>query len=131
MTTSLLQPRLIVSNGHKALAFYNATLGAKVASLYEEAGRVINADLEIDGGRFSVAEEDGKLNFSPHSLQGSPVLLSLEAEDPDKIAKAFATAGGEVLIKVDDRPYGRRDGRLRDPFGHLWIPGRWVDPNNA
>lgn len=22
---------------------------------------------------------------------------------------------------VEDRPYGRCEGRFRDPFGHLWI----------
>ena len=29
--------------------------------------------------------------------------------------------GGEVVIPIADRPYGKREGRIRDPFGHLWI----------
>ncbi len=27
----------------------------------------------------------------------------------------------EVIIPIQDRPYGKREGRFRDPFGHLWI----------
>jgi len=27
----------------------------------------------------------------------------------------------EVVVPIEDRPYGKREGRLRDPFGHLWI----------
>jgi uncharacterized glyoxalase superfamily protein PhnB len=30
--------------------------------------------------------------------------------------------GSEVLVPIEDRPYGRCEGRVRDPFGHLWIP---------
>ena len=27
----------------------------------------------------------------------------------------------EVVVPIKDRPYGKREGRIRDPFGHLWI----------
>lgn len=30
-------------------------------------------------------------------------------------------AGAEIVIPIEDRYYGRREGRLRDPAGHLWI----------
>ena len=128
--TPTLNPRLVVDRGHDALAFYQAAFDAEVLSLHEEAGRIVNADLKIGtdeyAAAFSVTEEDGSLNFSPTSLNGTPVLLSLETADPDATTRAFVDAGGEVVIDIDDRPYGRRDGRLRDPFGHLWIPGRWL-----
>jgi uncharacterized glyoxalase superfamily protein PhnB len=29
--------------------------------------------------------------------------------------------GAVVIVPIEDRPYGRCEGRLRDPFGHLWI----------
>jgi PhnB protein len=30
-------------------------------------------------------------------------------------------AGAEEVVPVEERPYGRCEGRVRDPFGHLWI----------
>jgi PhnB protein len=32
--------------------------------------------------------------------------------------------GGTVIIPIEDRVYGKREGRVRDPFGHLWILSR-------
>ena len=29
--------------------------------------------------------------------------------------------GAEVVVPIENRPYGKRSGRIRDPFGHLWI----------
>ena len=49
---------------------------------------------------------------------------SVTSADPDEVVELAAQNGAEVLIPVDDRFYGRRDGRLKDPFGHLWIVGR-------
>ena len=33
----------------------------------------------------------------------------------------MVSAGAEVVFGIADQFYGRREGRLRDPFGHLWI----------
>lgn len=32
----------------------------------------------------------------------------------------------EIVIPIKDRPYGKREGRLCDPFGHLWILSQQV-----
>ena len=69
-------------------------------------------------------EEEGGHNLSPATLGRTPVVLSLTFPNVDEAAARFIEAGGEVVIPVDDRPYGRRDGRLIDPFGHLWILGQ-------
>jgi uncharacterized glyoxalase superfamily protein PhnB len=29
--------------------------------------------------------------------------------------------GAVVIVPIEDRPHGRCESRLRDPFGHLWI----------
>ena len=29
--------------------------------------------------------------------------------------------GAVVIVPIEDRPYGRCEGRVQDPFGHLWI----------
>jgi PhnB protein len=29
--------------------------------------------------------------------------------------------GAEVDIPIENRPYGKREGRVKDPYGHMWI----------
>jgi uncharacterized glyoxalase superfamily protein PhnB len=32
----------------------------------------------------------------------------------------------EVVVPIKDRPYGKREGCIRDPFGHFWILSQQV-----
>lgn len=41
--------------------------------------------------------------------------------DADAVGQAMEAGGAEVIIPIEARYYGPREGRLRDPFGHLWI----------
>lgn len=123
-TTSALAPRLIVSAGDAALDFYAKAFGTEPTDHAYDGDRLVNAHVLLGTTLVGVAEEDGDLNRSPTAIGGTPVLLSLEVSDVDEAGARFLAAGGEEVIPIDDRPYGRRDGRLRDPFGHLWILGQ-------
>lgn len=59
------------------------------------------------------------------------VLLTVLCDDPDAVALAAEATGGAILIPVDDRFYGRREGRIRDPFGHLWIVSKVTEDKGA
>ncbi len=122
-----LAPRLIVSDGDAALAFYAAAFDTEPTDQMHHEGRLVNAHVQLGATQMGVVQEDGGANVSATSLGGSPVVLSLTVPDVDAAADRFVAAGGEVVIPIDDRPYGRRDGRLRDPFGHLWILGQPLD----
>ncbi len=60
------------------------------------------------------------------SLEGSPVLIQLEFEDCDMVAEKMVEEKAEVVIPIKDRPCGKREGRIRDPFGHRWILSQQV-----
>lgn len=122
-TTTELAPRLIVSSGDAALDFYARAFNTKATDQLYYEGRLVNAHVLIGSTLVGVTEEDGADNHAPPTLGGTPVILSLTVEDADSAAARFVEAGGETVIPVADRPYGRRDGRLKDPFGHLWIIG--------
>ena len=49
------------------------------------------------------------------------------ADDPDRTAAAMTDAGAEVVISIDDRPWGKREGRVADPHGHLWILSKPIE----
>jgi PhnB protein len=49
------------------------------------------------------------------------VILNLVFDDVDWVAQRLLDAGAEEIFPVNDQFYGRREGRFRDPFGHVWI----------
>jgi PhnB protein len=74
---------------------------------------------------FSMTEQVSDWGLlAPTRMGGSPVLLHLTLPDPDDACARMVAHGGEVLIPIEDRFYGKREGRVRDPFGHLWILSR-------
>lgn len=121
--TTDLAPRLVVAAGDEALDFYAQAFDTTATDQVYDGGRLVNAHVLIGSTLVGVTEEDGLLNLSPITLGGTAVILSVTVPDVDTAAARFVSAGGEIVIAVDDRPYGRRDGRFSDPYGHLWILG--------
>lgn len=115
-----LLPKLVCDDAPAAIDFYVRALGAEVVERHDgDDGRVHQSVLAAGGIRFSVKSADG-VDPAPTASDGSPVVLQVEIEDVDPWAARFVAAGGEVVFAVGDREYGRRDGRFRDPAGHVW-----------
>ena len=119
-----LAPRLVVADGDAALDFYRRAFDTTTSDEMRVDGKLVNAHVHLGEIEMGVTEQDGAMNLAPPSLGGTAVILSVTVVDVDAAAARFVDAGGEVVIPVDDRPYGRRDGRFRDPSGHLWILGQ-------
>ncbi|MFC9971212.1 VOC family protein [Spirillospora sp. NPDC127200] len=119
-----ISPRLIVSDPDRASAFYRDALGAEQvfrAPLGDD-GRPTVIGHRIGGSPFRVSPAVASWGWSsPHDLGGSAVLLEIEVEDPDAVGEHMVAHGAEVAVPIENRPYGKRSGRIRDPFGHLWI----------
>jgi uncharacterized glyoxalase superfamily protein PhnB len=116
-------PCLVVRGAVRAVRFYEEVFGA-----VELPGRITTADGEIahtefviGTSRLALADEDPQWNRSPLSLGGSAVPIALNVGDADAVFDRAVAAGARVLIPLGNRGYGHRDGRLADPFGHLWI----------
>ena len=121
----VLTPRLVVRGAALAIDVYTAVFGAVCVERFATPeGKVVHAALSIRGAVFSVVDEDGTHSFAPQEPGATPVLLRLAVEDPDAVAEALVSKGGKVLIPIEDRFYGYREGRVADPFGHAWILSR-------
>ncbi|HJT99634.1 MAG TPA: VOC family protein [Actinomycetes bacterium] len=104
---SSITPVLTVRGAAEAVAFYQHAFGAEEVhrTTYPD-GRIV-AELAVGGARFRVADEAPEAaNLSPATLGGTTVRINL---------------------LVADQPYGLRQGRLADPFGHHWLIGRPLD----
>jgi PhnB protein len=118
-----LVPLLVVRGAASAIDFYVQAFGAHEVVRYENRARgtVSHADLRIGEATFSVTEEARAYNSdAPPSLGGSPVVLQLQVEDVDAAFDRMRAAGAAVVFPIVDF-CGDRMGRLRDPFGHIWI----------
>jgi len=120
-----LQPRLIVSDAARAIAFYVEALGAREVARHVDHKRnelIVHAELRIGDAVFTLAEEARDWhNHAPTSLGGSPVILGLSVEDADAVGARMQRLGAKVVFPIADQFYGLREGRLVDPFGHVWI----------
>ncbi|MFE9380718.1 VOC family protein [Streptomyces sp. NPDC006855] len=118
-----LTPRLIVSNPGTAATYYQKAMDAQeVFRAQDDSGRVMVVVLQVGGSRLSLSPAVPEWGWlSPDDVGGSPVLLEAEFTDQDAVAERMVAGGGTVVVPVENRPYGKREGRIRDPFGHLWI----------
>jgi PhnB protein len=123
---------LTVRGGARAIDFYQRAFGAtEVMRLASPDGHVV-AELAIDGARFFLADESPEHdNLSPESLGGSSVRVELFVADPDAVARRAIAAGAREVFAVADKPYGYRQGRVLDPFGHHWLIGRPLAETSA
>jgi PhnB protein len=120
-----LSPMLTVSDAAGAIAFYERAFEAKERDrLTTPTGQIV-AEMEIDGQAFGVVDENPEaFNLSPQTLGGTSVRLNLIVEDPDATAIRAIDAGATEVFPVEDQPYGFRQGRVADPYGHHWLIGR-------
>lgn len=121
--TNELHPKLLVSDADQAIDFYTRALDAKSAfRATDDQGVVVHAELTLGTAMFALAQTVDEWGWNdPESVGGSPVLLTLTVSDPDATAERMERNGATLVIPVENRPYGKRQGRVKDPFGHLWI----------
>jgi PhnB protein len=117
-----LTPHLFVRDTDAAVAFYRTAFGA--AELLRNSlpnGRVLFVELAVGPARLLVSEETPTLGaLAPPTIGGSPVLLHVEVEDPDTVARQAVDLGAVVEMPVQEMFWGERYGVLRDPYGHRW-----------
>ena len=124
---------LMVHDGPAAIDWYGRALGATVEDRYDEAdGRVGHAMLSINGGVIYLADEFPELQDrtgirAPRTLGGSTIQIALAVDDVDAWMTLAVEAGATVIKPATDEFYGRQ-GKLGDPFGHVWS---FVGPKNG
>ena len=120
-----LYPFLAVHDVPGAVEFYVRAFDAS-----EEGERLVAPDgrqvavLQIAGQHLGVASEAPELGTpSPETVGATTVRVSLEVDDPDAAYAQAVAAGATEMFAMADQPYGMRQGRVVDPFGHHWLIG--------
>jgi PhnB protein len=127
MAVNKMYPRLVVSDGARAIDFYVSALGATETARYTSPeGKIVHAELQIGPATIAVKDAD-EFDPAPPTLGGSPVIIALYVDDADAVADAMLAAGATVVFPIHDAEYGERGGRLADPFGHLWMISQQIE----
>jgi PhnB protein len=124
-----LTPYLAVRDARAAIAFYGRAFGAVEAFRIDEPdGRIGHATLRLGPAELYLADEHPEFEnvIGPQTLNGTSVTLDLEVDDVDA-AVDRAVAAGCTLIRQPDHPTsGVQAGKVRDPFGHVWLITRVI-----
>ncbi len=114
---------LTVRDAKAAIEFYKTVFGAKhLYSLTMPSGGIAHAEFKIGGTILMIGDESPQgQHQSPESLGGTPVTLNVMVDNPDATVEKAVKAGAKIIFPVADHFYGFRSGRIRDPFGHMWI----------
>jgi PhnB protein len=116
---------LTVRNGAEAVEFYKKAFGATEVSRVKSPTGQIVAEMSIEGEAFFVVDENPPaFNLSPKALGGTTVRMSLIVDEPDQATQRALDAGATVVFPIADQPYGLRQGRVQDPYGHHWLIGK-------
>jgi PhnB protein len=123
MSTAVV-PYISVRSAADAIAFYKKAFDANHTgpTMKDPEGNIIHTEIRIGESVVILADENLDFgNVSPSTLGDTPVRFSLEIDNADAVAQQAVDAGAEIIILVEDQFYGYRSGRLKDPFGHIWI----------
>lgn len=118
------RPKLVAggAGADAAIAFYEAVLDARTTARHTMAGAVVFAQLELPSGDVVQVKDADAVDPAPPAAGGG-LVMDLLCDDPDAVVARAVEHGAEVVFEVTDQPYGSRQGRFRDPFGHHWIVG--------
>ncbi len=135
-TTSQISPMLAVSDADGAIDFYVKAFGAvELWSVGDREHKV--AGLEIAGARFFLATESPEYGTrAPDRVNHTTVRIELFVDEPERVQRQAVEAGAVENDPVEEhhyptsgrQPLGRMlQGRVTDPFGHIWLIGRILD----
>ena len=117
-------PYLSVSDGAGAIAFYKQAFAAEERDRYDYEGKIGHVGLTINGCDVMLSDEFAENvaligTLSPRTLNGTTVTINLSVDDVDVWFDRAIAAGATAIRPPMDEFYGRQ-GKLRDPFGHVW-----------
>lgn len=134
-TAPRVAPMLAVSDAKAAIAFYQAAFGARVLWQLGDEHRV--AGLSIGDAPFFLASESPEFGTRGPAAAGfTTVRIELFVDDPAAVQEKALAAGAVEHSPVNEhnhpttgpQPIWRMlQGAVVDPFGHMWLIGKFLE----
>jgi len=119
----IFAPQLYIKNGINNIEFYTKAFGAvELRRFTNDDGSIHVAELSMNGTIFHLHEEvSASGSFSPEKYNGTTVTIGLFVSDVDAFMNKAIEAGAKLISPAQDYDYGYRQGKIKDPFGHIWL----------
>jgi PhnB protein len=132
--TTQISPMLAVSDPRAAIDFYKAAFGAQERWRIDGGGPVV-AGLSINDAEVFLASANPPSTRGPDDVGGTTVRIELFVDDPTatwtRAVAAGALNGNEPVEHTHELADGSTmrmlQGGVTDPFGHIWLIGRFLD----
>lgn len=123
-----LTPMLFMEDAAAAVDWYAGTLGARERMRMPGPGGVgvLLAELDLAGAILMVSDADPDAGTVAPAGAGVSHAIYLYVGDVDAVYRTALAAGATGIAAPEDRFWGDRVARIRDPFGHVWILARRV-----
>jgi PhnB protein len=124
-----LTPYLAVRDARAAVEFSTRAFGARQTMRLEGPdGRAGHISLQVGPAELFLADEHPELEsfVGPETLGGTSVILDLEVEDVPAAVERAVAAGATLVRSPDSPTSGVQAGKVRDPFGHVWLITRVI-----
>lgn len=131
MTFPTVTPGLLYHDAPAAIEWLCTAFGFTVRThVPGPQGTVLHAHLVLGQGGIMLSSAETyrrpDLCRSPRELPGAgSVEVIVYVADPDAHYEAARAAGAEIVIPVEDKPYGGRGYACRDLEGHVWAFGSY------
>ncbi|MFJ4710028.1 VOC family protein [Streptomyces anulatus] len=113
---------IMVDGAANAIDFYTRAFGVEeLFRLDGPDGRIMHAEVKIQGSTIMLGDADGPLFSAPTAVGGTTVGLHVFVADVDALARQATAAGAELLQPPADQFHGDRTTMLKDPYGHVWV----------
>jgi len=112
-------PYLHPENAKQFIDFLGRAFGAVQLNLFEQAGRVMHADVRLGDAVLEMGEASDRTGIP---LNG----FFFFVDDVDAAYQRALAAGATAIRPPADIPGAMRSAIVRDPDGYLWWPARWI-----
>lgn len=129
MANSTVIPGMQFRNAPEAIEWLCKTFGFEKRAVYPGPDNTImHAELTLGGGMImlgSVRDAAPNRMRLPVDVGGATCSLNLIVNDADEVYAQAQAAGAEIVVPIEDKPYGGRGFACLDPGGHLWHVGTY------
>jgi uncharacterized glyoxalase superfamily protein PhnB len=122
-----ISPYLYYEDGAAAIEWLSRAFGFRERMrMPGEDGRIMHAELELDGGVVMLANPRRDDYRNPNGLGANTSSVYTYVDDVDTHFEQAKEAGAEILQEPETMPYGDRHYGVKDPEGHEWWFGKHV-----
>ncbi len=118
-----IYPRLAYRDPTEAVAWLSRAFGLRErerARLSTEDGRISLTEMELGKGLVMIGSDGAHDLASPTMLGGGSQMVMVYVDEVDKHYARAKEAGAQIVMALEDQPWGDRRYEALDVEGHRW-----------